>query len=279
MPTGYQLDGEAGSITIITNEATKEKGFILVEVPITTTLGIGNSLLEDAIPRHFAERSFKHISTNTDMETIVAAPTTNLTASSHRWDLALAYSGIEYDAIIVEPFTPDTPYTTTTTGSPTYGGERDAIQTIIDSGTEDAIIVLYTGFNRQADHATDYAYTGTFNDSDPMIYCPDFFDQMYSELINNNPNRDIRLANMLEAMELIIEDIGSGISYYSAVSDLYRDGTHLQYTPNYTYNLRRLAHNIIRRTLNLPIKNSFPFDSMSGDEIIYQDTILNELSN
>ena len=277
LPTGYVLNGDAGSLSILTDEATREMRFSVPEVTVLNTLSIGNSLTEDFEPRYISERAFKHISTNTEMETIVAAPTTNLTVSSHRWDLALNYDGIDYDAIIVEPFTADTPYTSTTSGSPTYGGERDAIQTIIDSGTEDAIIVLYTGFNRKADHITDYSYTGTFTDSTPMVYCPTFFNQMYQELLDNNPDKNIRLADMLGAMNLIFEDIGSGISFYSSTNDLYRDSTHLQYTPDYSYNTRRLAHNLIRRTLNLPIKDSFPFDSTSGDEVIYQNAILSEL--
>lgn len=280
LPTSHAHGASLSGYSLIkgSDDGTLESRFYLPRPRYGRVLIIGNSLSNNSGPRKLLAAPgwcWESIHSNTSMTDLVADPTMNLQGDSFRWDLCLAAGDV--DVVVVQPFTADTPNTNTDGNSPTFGGERDAIQTVIDAATGLKRVVVFTGYNRQGSHATDIGFSGPFADSDPMVYCPDFFTQLVSELAADNPSLDIVLCDVLGMYEAIYQDIVGATSYYAAWANLYSDGTHP------AGNVGRLANAAIRRAIkpiaevNPASYRGYPWAAISGTEADYQDLIVSEI--
>lgn len=277
VPSPYSFNsGSSGSMVIGFDTAAREGRFHIRKPTISQILSVGNSLHNNAEPKQLIDGGlhFQSTHSNQPLGTIASAPTTNLTSYSYRWDLCLADAALAIDCLVLQPFTADTPNTATTGSSPTFGSELTGARTIIDAAPAGIPIVIFTGWNRQADHATDYTFTLTFVNSSPMVYCPDFFNQFVAQLRADYPGRDIRLCDVLGVYEEIYQDILGPKTYYTAWSQLYSDGTHATATTG------RIGNAALRRILkpngvSYPVTyRGYPWASIATAEADFQDTMV-----
>lgn len=277
LPTSHSHGGSLAGYSLIKGlvDGSLEKRFYIRKPRYGMVLGIGNSLLNFSGPRTLLAAPgwcWESIHSNTSMTDLVADPTTNLQGDSFRWDLCLASQPVE--VVVVQPFTAETGGSTS---GPTFGGERDAILEVVDAATNLQRLVIFTGYNRQADHATDRVNAGPFVDNDPMIYCEFFFHQLRGEIATANPGIDVILCDVWSMYDAIYDDIVGATSYYAAWANLYSDGTHP------AGNVGRLANAAIRRAIkpvaacNPASYRGYPWAAIPTAEADYQDAILDEV--
>lgn len=279
LPTSHAHAASLAGYSLIkgADNGTLESKFHITKPRYGKVLIVGNSLSNYSGPRNLLAApgwSWESIHSNTSMTDLVADPTTNLQGDSFRWDLCLAASPV--DVLVVQPFTADTGGSADE-NSPTFGGERDAIQQVIDAASQLKRVVIFTGYNRQADHATDRVNAGPFVDNDPMIYCEFFFHQLRGEIMDNNPRVDVVLCDVWSMYDAIYDDIVAVTSYYAAWANLYSDGTHP------AGNVGRLSNAALRRAIH-PVEavnpasyRGAPWAAISGAEADYQDAIVDEV--
>lgn len=216
---------------------------------------IGNSLTWDTQPELLDGMIGHHVDCNKTLPFIHANPASECVASSSDWSLAL--SSATYDVLTVQPFAGSTV-------SSTLAEDAAAISDWM-AMQPGATVVLHTGWAQHDMH--EAAYHGGLT-GEAMAYCPEYFDALRSRLLAIDPGRTIVSTDMIGVIDRIYHDIEAGVGPYSALSDLYRDPTHLSYTDG-----RFLAHNAMRRTLGQPF-SAAGFDAVPADHRTYLLAVL-----
>ena len=200
---------------------------------------IGNSLTQDTIPTQYGADF--DIRPNSGLQIIYDSPTTNLLTGSIDWPTAFAAT--QYDIVSVQPYrTPEE--TDSLNQNTTVISEWVSLQ-------PNAVFIIHTAWAPFADHAEQYAENGE-GEEGFLSWNRGYYEELITRLRTANPGTTFKVNPAINVLEAINRDIVRGIGPYTALSDLYRDTLHIGLEGGGFY----LMHNLMRRTLGLPIVNA-----------------------
>lgn len=197
---------------------------------------IGNSLTWGSLPNELGLDVNYHVQTNNNLHQIHTTPFIN-GPGSIMWQEALVNN--QYDVLILQVYR----------GS-TLVQDFEAIKTFADM-QPNADIIIFTGWPmhtifEERFYASPENLTGQ---SLTYIYA------LEGAVSAEYPDRNVFVTEHLRVLEKIRLDSASGSGHFDELADLFRDETHLSYIEG-----RYLSHNLIRKSLGLPISTPEGFE-------------------
>lgn len=212
---------------------------------------IGNSLTWDTVPSKLDGDVQWHVDCGKPLTYIHANPDMPCVKSSTLWPEALKAK--QYDIISFQPH---------------YGTEISEDIATINKWLElqpDAVIVIHTGWARQAEREQEWS------DDDPaglLTHSIAYFHSLLDTLRKQHPDREFRTTGAMLLLQAAADDIAAGNAPFQNLSELYRDAIHMNVDTG-----RYLTHNAMRQTLGQDRLTEWT-EALTAEQRTYLDSLL-----
>lgn len=214
---------------------------------------IGNSLTWDTVPSPLDGDVQWHVDCGKSLPWIAGHPQMPCVKTSTLWPTALRQK--KYDYLVVQPH---------------YGSTLPEDVGTISSWIRlqpQAIVVLHSGWARQASREAEYANP----DTEKMQHSPAYMAELLRRLRAAHPQTTFRETHAIDLLDKIATDISAGHAPFQGLEQLHRDNIHMKLDTG-----RYLMHNAMRRALGQPI-SSVGFERMDSKMKRYLDGVLSSV--